>query len=70
MDYNLEQMESELNPDQFYRLNRKIIVNINAIVKVNNNEGGKLNVITKPETDFEINVSRLKATEFKVWLGK
>ncbi|HAF27557.1 MAG TPA: DNA-binding response regulator [Bacteroidales bacterium] len=70
LDYNLEQMESELNPDQFYRLNRKIIVNINAIVKVNNNEGGKLNVITKPETDFEINVSRLKATEFKVWLGK
>ncbi|HRW62903.1 MAG TPA: LytTR family DNA-binding domain-containing protein [Bacteroidales bacterium] len=70
LDYTLEQMESELNPDQFYRLNRKIIANIDAIVKVSNDEGGKLKVFTKPETNFEITVSRLKASEFKSWMGK
>lgn len=70
LDYNLEQMESELNPEKFYRLNRKIIANIDAILKVINDEGGKLKVITKPETDFEITVSRLKASDFKIWLGK
>lgn len=70
LDYNLEQMESELDPDQFYRLNRKIIVNIDAISKVSNDEGGKLKVTTIPETEFEITVSRLKASDFKIWLGK
>jgi len=70
LDYNLEQMESELNPNQFYRLNRKIIANIEAIVKVSNDEGGKLKVITNPETEFEIIVSRLKASDFKTWMGK
>ena len=70
LDYNLEQMESELNPDQFYRLNRKIIVNIDAISKVSNDNGGKLNVIISPNPDFETTVSRLKASDFKIWLGK
>lgn len=70
LDYNLEQMESELNPEQFYRLNRKVIANIEAIVKVSNDEGGKLKVILDPQPDFEINVSRLKASEFKIWMGK
>lgn len=70
LDYNLEQMESELNPEKFYRLNRKIIANIDAILKVINDEGGKLKVLTKPETEFEITVSRLKASDFKIWLGK
>jgi len=70
LDYNLEQMETELNPNQFYRLNRKIIANIEAIVKVSNESGGKLKVTIDPAPDFEITVSRLKASEFKNWMGK
>lgn len=70
LDYNLEQMESELDPDKFFRLNRKIIANIEAIIKVSNDEGGKLKVVTDPMPDFKITVSRLKASEFKTWMGK
>jgi DNA-binding LytR/AlgR family response regulator len=70
LDYNLEQMESELDPEKFHRASRKIILNVEAILKVRNDTGGKLKVVTNPEPDFEITVSRLKATEFKIWLGR
>jgi len=70
LDYNLEQMESELDPDKFFRLNRKIIANIEAIIKVSHDEGGKLKVFLDPVPEFEITVSRLKASEFKTWMGK
>ncbi|MFC0876400.1 LytR/AlgR family response regulator transcription factor [Saccharicrinis sp. FJH2] len=70
LDYNLEQLESELDPERFFRANRKIIVNIDSVCKLNNDLGGKLIVETKPPTGFVITVSRLKAGEFKIWMGK
>jgi DNA-binding LytR/AlgR family response regulator len=70
LDYNLEQLENEINPTEFYRANRKIIVNIAAVNKVINESGGKLQLFTQPLTNFEITISRLKATDFKLWLGK
>ncbi|NCA86227.1 MAG: response regulator transcription factor [Clostridia bacterium] len=70
LDYTLEQLESELNPAEFYRANRKTIIHIDAVVKVYNDLGRKLKVMTKPTSDFEIPISRLKATEFKIWMGK
>ncbi|MDD3526997.1 MAG: response regulator transcription factor [Bacteroidales bacterium] len=70
LDYTLEQLESELNPAEFYRANRKTILHIDAVIKVYNDLGGKLKVVTRPAPDFEIPVSRLKATDFKIWMGK
>lgn len=70
LDYNLEQCESDLNPKHFFRANRKIIVNIDAIARVSNDLGSKLKVLTQPPTEFEVTISRLKATEFKYWMGK
>jgi hypothetical protein len=40
------------------------------VIKINNESGGKLLVELNPLTDFDIVVSRLKATDFKVWMGK
>jgi len=70
LDYNLEQLEAELNPEQFFRANRKIIINIDTIEKVSNEAGSKLKVTISPSPEFDIIVSRLKATEFKIWMGK
>jgi DNA-binding LytR/AlgR family response regulator len=70
LDYNLEQLESELNPKMFFRVNRKVIAHINSVIKINNESGGKLLVELNPLTDFDIVVSRLKASDFKVWMGK
>lgn len=70
LDYTLEQLENELNPERFYRANRQIIVSIDGVVKVSNASGSKLIVQTVPVANFEISVSRLKAVDFKKWLGK
>jgi len=70
LDYNLEKLESELDPAAFFRASRKAIVNIDAVAKVTNDVGGKLKVETSPAADFEIVVSRLRAGEFKIWMGK
>lgn len=70
LDYNLEQLESELDPSIFFRANRKVIVNIDAVKKINNDLGSKLKVELGPKPGFEIVVSRLKATDFKNWMGK
>mgnify|MGYP005839460347 CR=1 FL=1 len=70
LDYSLEELEKELNPKDFFRLNRKIIANIEAIEKIKNEKGGKLKVTTSPACDFEIILSRLRAPGFKKWMGK
>lgn len=70
LEYTLEQLESELNPEQFYRANRKVLVNVEAVKKFSNDTGGKLKIEIEPQPDFEIMVSRLKANDFKIWMGK
>ena len=70
LDYTLEHLEQELDPELFFRANRQLILHIDTIKKVSNSVGSKLKVIMEPAPDFEVMVSRLKASDFKKWLGK
>lgn len=70
IDFTMEKLELQLNPEQFFRANRGIIVNIETIHNFESYFGGKLFVHLKKPFDKEILVSRLKATEFKMWMGK
>ena len=70
VDFPLETLEEELDPDTFYRANRQLIVSIQAIVKIENYFSGKLKIRLNPPFDGEPIISRLKATDFKEWVGK
>lgn len=70
VDYTLEKLEEELNPDIFFRANRHTILNIDSIERFENYFGGKLMVFLTPPFKNRITVSRLKATIFKMWIGK
>jgi DNA-binding LytR/AlgR family response regulator len=70
VDYSLDALEEELDPEFFFRANRQMIVNIKSIERVDNYFGGKLKVRLKTPFYGEVAVSRLKATDFKEWLGK
>ncbi|MDX8341487.1 LytTR family DNA-binding domain-containing protein [Draconibacterium sp. IB214405] len=70
IDLTIEKLEEQLDPDLFFRTNRSSIVNINAIRKFENHFGGKLILRLIPPFDEPITISRLKATEFKEWVGK
>lgn len=68
LQFTLDKLEEELNPDMFIRANRQIIVNVKAISNLENYFGGKLIVKLLPELDFKFVVSRAKASSFKVWI--
>jgi DNA-binding LytR/AlgR family response regulator len=70
VDFSLEALEDQLDPENFFRANRQIIVNIRSIIKMESYFGGKLKMRLNPPFDGEVVVSRLKATDFKQWLGK
>lgn len=68
VDYTLEELEGLLDPQCFFRLNRKITAQIDAIVKISQHLNGKLKVELDPPYLEEVYVSRERATEFKGWL--
>lgn len=70
VDFTLERLEEELNPADFFRADRRSIINIDAISRFEDFFGSKLVVKLKSPFNEKITVSRLKAPSFKVWFGK
>jgi two-component system LytT family response regulator len=66
--YTLEQLIELLNPSQFYRVNRQVIVSISAIRKITLWFKGKLKLQLTPEFEETLLVSREKSADFKKWM--
>lgn len=64
----LETLEQELEPKNFFRVNRQYIVHVNSIEKVHNFFNGKLKLKVRNCADEDVIVSRTKAPLFKTWL--
>jgi len=69
VDQNLGELEAELDPATFFRLNRKFIVHQKAIERFKP-DNGKIQVFLKPEIKEEVHVSKETAPEFRRWIGK
>ena len=69
MDFNLDELSEQLDPDQFYRANRQYILHFKSIGVVHKYHKGKLLVELDPDTDEQIIVSAEKASDFKNWFG-
>ncbi|MGQ1946955.1 LytR/AlgR family response regulator transcription factor [Geofilum sp. OHC36d9] len=72
LDWTLAELEEDLNPDEFLRMNRQFIVNLNAIDRVENYFNSKLIIKFIPglETPERIVVSRERANIVKCWLDR
>lgn len=70
LDNNLQQLEASVNPRQFYRVNRQLLVNIDAIRKVHTWLGGRLKLELAPPTPADTIVSRERVNGFKDWMGQ
>jgi len=70
IDNNLEELEEQLDPNDFFRVNRQFIVRYSAIDQVFPWFDNKIKLTVKPLAYEDIIISRLKATEFKKWLDK
>ncbi|RKR81951.1 LytTR family two component transcriptional regulator [Mucilaginibacter gracilis] len=69
MDFTMEQLEQQLDPQTFYRANRQFIVNRNAITEMDFFFNGRLLIKIKPEPDERILVSKARVPEFKSWMN-
>lgn len=67
-NHTLDQLEEQLNPEEFFRANRQFIVNIQAVEKIKPYFKGRLYLELKPSTDEECVVSSSKSPLFKEWL--
>jgi DNA-binding LytR/AlgR family response regulator len=70
LEHNLSQLEEQLQPSVFYRINRHLLLNIEAVKKVHTWLGGRLKVEIVPNTTTETVVSRERVNGFKEWLGR
>ncbi len=70
IDGTLEELEDQMDPQQFFRLNRQFLASVESIVRVHNYFNRKLKIELKPSIDIEVLVSREKATALKQWLNQ
>lgn len=70
LDQSLADIEKQLSPAQFYRVNRKYIINMNAIKKIKALPKSKLWIEVEPVIGEEIIISQENVSAFKAWMGQ
>lgn len=70
IDESLEELADQLDPHNFFRLNRQFIASINSIESVHTFFNERLKIHLNPPTNHEVLVSRENVKSFKMWLGK
>lgn len=70
VDYTLDQLDTLLDPMQFFRINRKVILNIDSVAKAGNYFNSRMKVAAMHLPDDAAIVSRERVGGFKEWLGR
>jgi len=70
IDYTMDALEAIVNKDTFFRINRKLILNIEQITQVQTYFNGRLKIKLKHELNDECIVSRERVSDFKKWLDQ
>ena len=68
LETTLEQLEKELAPESFFRINRKFYINIEAIKDIISYTNSRLELKLKNYKDDQVIVAREKVRDFKTWL--
>lgn len=70
LDYTLEQLEEMLDPEAFFRINRKYLVRSSAIQDIISYTNSRLRLVLKGSTDNDIIVARERVQQFRNWLDR
>lgn len=69
LDISLSDIEKQIDPVTFYRINRKYLVNMSAIKRIKSYPKSKLEVEVEPSVNDEIIISQENVAAFKDWMG-
>ena len=68
LDTTLDQLQNELEPHSFFRINRKFFVNIDAIKDMISYTNSRLQIKLKSYNEQDVIVARERVKDFKNWL--
>jgi DNA-binding LytR/AlgR family response regulator len=72
INFNLSELEEKVDPKQFFRINRKFIINFNAITKMTSHTKSRVKLELNPPLPYSMEaiVSVEKSGVFKDWLNQ
>jgi two-component system LytT family response regulator len=70
LDHSLAEIEKQVNPGEFYRVNRKYLVNLQAIRRIHALAKSKLTIEVVPPANEELVISSENSSGFKKWIDR
>ena len=70
IDYSLDKLQELIDPMDFFRIHRSMIINYYAIHKMFSHLKGRIKIVLKTKFDEDILVSADRAADFREWLGR
>lgn len=68
VDLSLDQLEEQLDPDKYFRINRAFIVNMDSIEAMYTYSKARIKITLKPPCVIETVTSAERSAEFREWL--
>ncbi len=69
LDTPLDELDKELDPKLFFRINRQMIININAIQEIHTFFNSRLLLHIEPPFEEDVLVTRSNIAKFKEWMN-
>ena len=69
VDFNLDKLESMLDPEKFFRINRQFIISIGSIKEMFSFSKSRVKVVLSPPINMDTIVSTERSPHFKEWLS-
>lgn len=70
LDHTLDEIQDLLNPEQFFRVNRKYIVAVSAIRDISSYTNSRLKLMLNVSHDDDVIVARERVNDFRSWLDR
>ena len=70
VDYSLEDVEGLVDPQEFFRINRKYLISMRAVKDIVSYTNSRLRIILHQSDEMDAIVSREKVQDFKKWLDR
>ncbi len=70
LNYSMDQLSALLDPDVFFRVNRKYMLNFECIGNIHSWFNSRLKISISPKPNEDIVVSRERVKNFKQWLDR
>lgn len=69
VDFSLDKLGEQLDPDLFFRVNRQFLLNVHSIIRIEPYFNNKMLISVKPHFEGQIIISKEKVSMLKIWLN-